>query len=167
MRIIGTVIVARSGVIAPNDEVGTTIAFSNQRVKDCFARDGIAHRRRQDRKNRARRRIVASENHFVRLETHVRGQIIGFGFANQWVQEQSIGDLERAFLDVLVSSMNRIACLKSYDPPPTALLKERAGLSMISTLSRARRIATPIDESDLSSQQPVALIVECSHPVLS
>src|SRR3989442_3629571 len=164
MCIIATVVVADTGVIAPNDKMRTTIVFSNQRMKDCFARAGIAHRRGQDRKNRACRRIVAGENHFVRLKAHVRGQIIGFGFANQRVQEQSIRDLERAFLYVLVGAMNGVACLKRYDSPPTALLKERAGLGRISAISRERRIARTVDEADLSSQQPVTLIVESAHP---
>src|SRR5262249_8852556 len=58
--------------------------------------------------------------------------------------------------------MNRIARLKGDDSPPAALLKKGPGLSRIKTITRKRRIARPVDEADLSTQQPVALIVESS-----
>src|SRR5258708_32674789 len=59
--VVSTVEVADSGMVAPDNEVRATIIFTNQGVEDRFAWSSVAHRGRQDCKNRARRRAVVGQ----------------------------------------------------------------------------------------------------------
>src|SRR6185436_18675247 len=54
MRVVSTVVVSYSRMIAAHNEMGAAVVFPNQRMKDGFARPGIAHRGRHDRKDCAR-----------------------------------------------------------------------------------------------------------------
>src|SRR6266403_1980108 len=110
------------------------------------------------------RTVVVADSRMVAPNNEMRAPII---FTDQRVEQQSIGNFQRAFLDVFVRAMNRIASLKSNYPPPTAFLKERPGLCGIAAICRKGRIKRTIDETDFSAQQPVALIVESAHSGMS
>src|SRR5258708_903343 len=61
MRVISPIVITHSGVIAAHDEMRAAVVLANQRMKDRFARTGISHCGRHDRKDRARCRVISSK----------------------------------------------------------------------------------------------------------
>ena len=58
LGIIGAVIVADAGMIAPDDEMRAAVILAVERVENRFTRSRIAHRCRKDTEQHAVRRIV-------------------------------------------------------------------------------------------------------------
>src|SRR6266508_6163145 len=80
------------------------------------------------------------------------------------MQEQTIGDLQRALLYVLVRPVYRIAGLKGYDTAPAPFAKEVACFRGILTVLRERQIAGTVYEADAAAQQPLVLVKESLNP---
>src|SRR5436190_13948699 len=59
--------------------------------------------------------------------------------------------------------MNRIASLKSDHATPATLAEKSARFGGVAAIIRKRRIEWTINQTDLSAQQPVALVVESTH----
>src|SRR5437016_3040054 len=66
MRVVSSVVVAHARMIATYDEMRAAVVLANQRMKHRFARAGVAHCGRHDRKDRARCRVVSGEYGFIR-----------------------------------------------------------------------------------------------------
>src|SRR6266498_3950604 len=160
LRVIRSVVATDSGMIATHDEVRAAIVLSNQRMKHRFPRTSVAHCGRHDRKDRARCGIVSRKYGFIRLHTHICRNVVGFRFTDERMQKEPISDFQRTLLYVFMGAMNRIARLKTNDAPPATLLEKSACRRGVPSIFLETRIDWTVDQTNLSSQQPGALIVE-------
>src|SRR4030095_8311812 len=80
MRIISSIVVTHTGMIATDYEMRAAVILANQGMKDRFAWTGVAHRGRHDRKDRTIGRVVTGKNRFIRLQAHRRRHVVSFGF---------------------------------------------------------------------------------------
>src|SRR6266542_6903673 len=126
LRVIRYVVATDSGMIATHDEVRAEVVLSNQSMKDRFARTGVAHCGRHNRKDRARCGIVSRKYGFIRLHTHICRNVVGFRFTHERMQKEPISNFQRTLLHVFMGAMNRIARLKTNDAPPATLQEKSA-----------------------------------------
>ncbi len=87
LRVVRAIVIADAGVIAPDDDVRASVILAADRVKDRFARTRIAHRRGEYAEHHAVGRIVIAQEFLVRLHSHIRRNVVGFRFADEWMQE--------------------------------------------------------------------------------
>src|SRR5690242_2024043 len=79
------------------------------------------------------------------------------------MQQQTIHSLQRTLDYVFVSSMYRVASLKRNHSTPTFFLERIASLRWIEPKTRERGVAWPIQQTDRSSEQPLALLKQRFH----
>ena len=85
LGIVCAVICANPSVVASDNKMGATIVFAADGVQYRFSRSGIAHCGGVCTEQHAVARIVILEQHFISTHAGCHGNIIGFGFANQWI----------------------------------------------------------------------------------
>ena len=129
LGVVGAVVVADAGVVAADDEVGAAVVPARDRVEDRLARAGVAHLRREDVEDDAVVGVVVLHQDLVAAHPHVGGDVARLGLADQRVDQQPVGDLERRLGDVLVGAVDRVAGLEGDDPLPAALLERLLGLA--------------------------------------
>src|SRR6185503_12507853 len=117
--------------IASHDKMGATVILANDRVKNRLARARVSHRRRIHRKHRPSSREIMLEHGFVALHPNLGRYVIRFCLAHKRMQQQPVYCFERALDDVLMSPVNRVASLKSDDPPPAFVLERVASLTRV------------------------------------
>ncbi len=116
LRVVGPVVVADARMIPPDDEVGAPVVLPADRVPDRLLRARVAHRRREHRDHRPVLRVVALEQGLVAAHPYVGRHVVGLRRTDQRVHQQPVDDLERALLDVLVRSVDRVASSGSRRP---------------------------------------------------
>src|SRR5690349_13721373 len=90
MCIIGTIVVAYSSVIAPNDEMRTAIILTHECMEDGFTRPGIAHSGRKHTKYYTISRVVVLQQDLIATHTNDSRDIVTLGIAHQGMQIQAI-----------------------------------------------------------------------------
>jgi hypothetical protein len=86
------------------------------------------HLRREDAEDDPIVRVVVVHQDLVAAHPNVGGDVAGLGLADQGVDEEAVGDLERALGEVLVRAVDRVAGLEGDDALPAALLEGLARL---------------------------------------
>ena len=121
LSVVGAVVVAHAGVVAPDDEVGAAVVAPDDRVEHRLARPRVVHLRRVDAEDHALRVVVALHQDLVAAHPHVGRDVALLGLADQRVQEEPVGDLERRLGQVLVGAVDRVAGLEGDDPLPASV----------------------------------------------
>src|SRR4029450_7031181 len=104
-------------------EVRAAEVLAANRVPDRLARAGVAHRGRERGDDHAIGRVVVLDEDAVALDARSRGDVVGLGLADERMDEQAVDGLERAFRQVLVRAVDRVAGLAADDPAPATLLE--------------------------------------------
>src|SRR5579875_3195158 len=159
MSVISTVVVADTGMVAAYDEVRATVVLAHQRVEDGFARAGVAHGGRQHAQNHALARIVVFQQHLVAAHAYSGGDVVALRVTDQRVQVEAIDRLQRAFLDVFMGAVNRIARLEGDNTLPTTLGEQptrlRGRVAINSELLRLQG-----DDTHGATQQHLTLLIQ-------
>src|SRR5207237_10688376 len=124
--VVGTVVAADARSIAPDDEVGAAVVAANQSMEDRFSWTCIPHRRWEAAQHDALARIVLGEEHLVTAHAHVDRHVVVLGGADERMDQDAVGALERHLGQILVRAVDRVAGLESDHGAPTALLELRA-----------------------------------------
>src|SRR5215213_2326146 len=163
VRVVGAVVTADARVVAPDDEVRAAVVLPHERVEDRLARPRVAHRRREHGEDGARGRVVVREDGLVREHAHVRGDVVRLRLADERVQQEPVGDLQRALLYVLVRAVDGVASLEGDDAAPAALPEQLARLCRVSPVGAEGRMLRPAQEADAAAKQPLAFGVDGAH----
>ena len=118
LRVVGAVVVAHAGVVATDDEVGAAVVAADDRVQHRLPRARVVHLGRVDAQDHPLGVVVAVHQDLVAAHPHVRGDVARLGLADQGVQEEPVGDLQRGLGQVLVGAVDRVPGLEGDDPLP-------------------------------------------------
>ena len=118
LRVVGAVVLAHTGMVPADDEVGAPIVLPADGVPDRLPGPGVPHRRREHRDEGTIPRVVVLEQGLVTAHTDIGRNVVPLRGAHQRVQQQPVDDLKRALLDVLVSPVDRVAGLEPHHGPP-------------------------------------------------
>jgi hypothetical protein len=163
LRIVGAVVAADAGVVAPDDEVRAAVVLAADRVPDRLARTGVAHRRGEGRDDHPVGRVVAVDEHAVALDAGRRGDVLRLRLAHERVDEEAVDGLERNLGQVLVGSVNWISRLKSNDAPPATLRERGAGVGRVERELRERR-RDAVEHRDPPGEVEGVLVEEARDP---
>lgn len=89
--VVGAVVVADSGVVSADNEVGDAVILADEGVQDCLAGAGISHGERHYREHGALAVVIIVNEDFVAGHSRVGRDIVGFGFADQGMNQQAVG----------------------------------------------------------------------------
>src|SRR5215204_315100 len=154
-------VLAGSGVVAPDDEVGATVVLTADSVEDRLAGSPVAHRRGEDREHRAVFGVVTFQYSLVGAHPDVGRDVLGAGLADERVEEQSVDYLEGALLDVLVRAVHGIAGLETDDSLPALLGEDLAQVTRLVVVGRERlRVRVVNEQCDLTAEKDVLLAVD-------
>ena len=166
LGVVGAVVIADSGVVAPHDEMGAAVIFAREGVHYGFARPCIPHRCRKNAKHNSAFGVVSLNHGAVTGYSHLGGNIVLFGFAHKWVQQEPIHYFQRCFLNVFMGAVDRVACLETHYALPAALGKDFSGLSGgvayfgEFVFGGTRQVKKP----KIAAQQKFALRIDARHP---
>src|SRR5215207_3754635 len=163
VRVVGAVVAADARMVAPDDEVRAAVVLPHERVEDGLARAGVPHRRRQHGEHGARRRVVVAEDGLVREHAHVGRDVVRLGLADERVQQEPVGDLQRALLYVLVRAVDGVPRLEGDDATPAALAEQLARLGRVFPVRPEGGVLRAVEETDAPAEEPVAFGVEGAH----
>ena len=152
MCVITAVVVPYSSMVPAYYEMRAAIVLPHEGMKDRLTRPRITHCGRQYCKDRTLCGIVMCQDLFVRSNPDFSRHIVRFGFTNQRVQQQTVGDLEGTLLDVFVGAVDRIASLKRDYSSPAMLLKQCTRLGRIYSIPLKLKIQRPVDQANISSE---------------
>src|SRR5688572_16843054 len=79
------------------------------------------------------------------------------------MDQQTIHDFKRAFLNIFVRPVNRIASLKGHNSLPSSPLKLGPSAGRIQPPFQEREVFGPVEQADRPSEQPIPLPVQRSN----
>src|SRR5437016_6242730 len=110
---------SRTSVVPTNDEVGTPVVLTNDRVPHGLARSSHAHRKREQGQSRSILRIVAQQG-LIAPHSGVVIYIPGFRHTNGWMNQQiGSGVPRRAQSQFQVDAMHGVPGLEGNDLRPS------------------------------------------------
>src|SRR5229473_5246021 len=86
LSVVGAVVIADAGVVAPDDEMGASVVAPDYGVQHRLARPAVAHMCRHHREHRPPFRIIKVQHYLVGLHPHGGRNIVALGLANQWME---------------------------------------------------------------------------------
>src|SRR5260221_2911814 len=116
LRVVGAVVVAGTGVIATDDEVGGAVVAADDRVQDRLARAGVVHLGRLHAEHHTVLGVVVLHQHLVTAHPHIGGEGAGHCRARYGIEEEPIAGLPRSARQVLgctVGGRTRLECGES------------------------------------------------------
>jgi hypothetical protein len=106
-------VVARPGVVAPDDEMIRAMVAADDGMPHSLARARHAHRQRQQRQQHAPRLVMVIHQRLVRAHAGVMIDIAGLGHAHHRMQQQhAVHAGRRALGQFLVHAVQRVARLE-------------------------------------------------------
>ena len=110
-------------MVAPHDEVREAVVLARDRVEERLPRAGVAHREGEDAEERAVLREVPVEEDLVAAHPRGRGHVVALRLADERMDDEPVGDLERAAQQVLVRAVDGVARLEGDRASPAARLR--------------------------------------------
>ncbi len=160
LRVVGAVVLADAGVVAADDQLVDAVVLAHERVEDRLARPRVAHRRREGGEQRALARVVAADERLVGREAHARRHVVALRLADERVDHEPVGLLERELGEVLVRAVDRVAGLEAGHAAPAALGDLRAQLARRQAearegqvLRQRQHLHAPADERPRPAEQ--------------
>ena len=163
LRIIGAVIVAHAGVVAADDEMGDAVILADQRVQNGLARAGVTHGQRHHGQHGAVFVVIVVDEHLVALHASIGRNVIGFGLADQRMNQQAVGHLQGALGQIFVRAVDRISRLECGDGLPAALLESFTSFGRRQAIVGKFGLVRGGDHIDRSREASVALLFDDSH----
>ena len=127
-------------MVAADDEMRDAVILAHESVEKRLARPGVAHGGREGGEQRAVLRIVALEQRLVGAEADRGGHVIALGLADERMDDDAVGELERELGQVLVGAVDGIARLEARDALPPLGGDARAQLPRRQTMRGERKI---------------------------
>src|SRR3954451_7233205 len=93
LRVVSAVVVAYTGVVAADDEVGAAVVLTADCVPDRLARTGVTHCGREGGKDDAVGRVIAVEQDAVTLDPRRGGHVVRLRVADQWMDQEAVDRL--------------------------------------------------------------------------
>ncbi len=114
-RLAGAIL-AGTGVVAADDEVGAAVVPADDRVQQDLARAGHPHGQRQEAEDDRARLVVVVNQGAVAADAREVIDVAGLGHADDRVDQQAAADLlGRALGQFLVGAVQRVAGLEGDD----------------------------------------------------
>ena len=133
-------------------------------MEDGLARSRVSHRGREGRKQRAILRVILLHQDLVRLEAHRGRHVAVLGLADQRVDDESVGELQRQFGQVLVGSVDRVARLKSGHAPPASRGDFRSQTARAESSGSERQICWKRKDPNRPGRQAIGARQEVADP---
>src|SRR5579875_2856024 len=99
-------------MVASDDKMRATKVLADKRMEDGFTRPSIAHCCWIHCKKDAILWIIMLEQHCVAAHPHISRNIVRFGLANKWIEEESIDNFECRLLNVFMRPVHWVTCLE-------------------------------------------------------
>ena len=123
----GAVILAHACMVPADDQVGAAEVLAEDRVEQSFPGTGVAHIQRiTGLDDGVLHEIVLGED-IDGLGAHFRGDVAGFQFAQELVDQDAVADLDGDLGQVLVGAVHGVPELQSGDGVPAFGLKHLPG----------------------------------------
>jgi hypothetical protein len=164
LRVVGTVVIAHAGVVAPYDQVRAAVILSEDGVEQGLARSGVTHFHGVAALHDAVLAEVLVHQRVHGPHPYFRRYVAGFELADQLVNVDAVADLDRDPRQVGVRIVHGIAELQRRNRRPAALLENAAclGRSLVDAREHFRVVGLGKD-AHRASQIDGALLEHFLH----
>ena len=123
----GAVVLAHAGVVPADDQVGAAEVLAEHRVEQGFPGTGVAHIQGITGLDAGVLDEIILGEDVDGLGAHFRGDVAGFQFAQELVDQDAVADLDGDLGQVLVGAVHGVPELQGGDGVPSPCLQTSSG----------------------------------------